>query len=101
MVLIGSGIWCRFGEIFLVVGYTSFAICFVLVLFARPFLLSLNEVMHGRTQRFSLNAKSTHRAHDDAHATAQLLSLLLREAQVSPRCSRHTHCVVTFILSAL
>ena len=33
MVLIGSEIWCRFGEIFLGVGYTSFAICFVLVLF--------------------------------------------------------------------
>lgn len=35
------------------------------------------------TQRLSLDAKNSHRAGDDAHATALLLRLLLREAEVT------------------
>ena len=50
------------------------------------FFFALDEEIIEHLQRYSLNAKSSHRAHDDAHATAHLLRLLLREAQVIARC---------------
>jgi DNA polymerase III epsilon subunit-like protein len=49
--------------------------------------LRFDRVSHEHPQRLSLNATNSHRAHDDAHATALLLRLLLREAEVTaPLC---------------
>lgn len=45
----------------------------------------LEEVTREQMQRLALNAKNSHRAHDDAHATALLLRLLLRNAEVDAR----------------
>jgi DNA polymerase III epsilon subunit-like protein len=45
--------------------------------------LRFDRVTREHTQRLSLNATNSHRAHDDAHATALLLRLLLREAEVT------------------
>ena len=58
--------------------------CWCIVELGRLFSSSRSRF---RAQRLSLNARNSHRAHDDAHATALLLQLLLREAEVTARCS--------------